>query len=157
RQIADALSVTLTQYERGELDRVATNHGDAYDQYLRAVALFRQEAPDDEMGLIEPTRLLEASLKLDPDFADAWALLAQAHAWSYFDTARPEDGAAARAAFERAFAIYPDLPEAKLARGVYELYVTKDLDQAIADFTAFAKLRPSSGVAESMLGFALRR
>ena len=157
RQVAAALSATLTQYERGELDRVATNSGDAYDRYLRALALFRQDTPEDESGLVEPKRLLDEALRLDPDFADAWALLSQAHGWSYFDAPVPEEAAAAKAAFERAFALDPELPEARLARGIYELYASKDFDRAIVDFDAFAKLRPSSGTAESMLGYALRR
>ena len=50
RQVADALAATLTQYERGELQRVVTNSGDAYDRYLRAVAVFRQETPTDRHG-----------------------------------------------------------------------------------------------------------
>src|SRR5262249_42493600 len=37
RQVADALTATLTKYEHGELDRVGTNNGDAYDHYLRAL------------------------------------------------------------------------------------------------------------------------
>ena len=42
RQVADALAATLNSYERGELDRVATNSGDAYDRYLRALAKLRR-------------------------------------------------------------------------------------------------------------------
>jgi len=157
RKVADALSATLTQYERGELDRVPTNNGDAYDRYLHAIALMRQEAPDDELGVVEPKRLLREALVLDPEFAEAWALLSQAHGWTYFATSQAEEGVAAKDAFERAFAIDPELADARLARGIYELYVARDLDAAIADFTEYSKLRPSSGVAEAMLGFALRR
>jgi len=157
RQVADALSATLTQFERGELDRVPTTSGDAYDRYLHAVALMRQETPDDELGVVEPKRLLREAIALDPEFADAWALLSQAHGWTFFATSKPEEGASAKDAFERAFAIDPALAEARLARGIYELYVTRDLDRAIADFDEYSKLRPSSGIAEAMLGFALRR
>ena len=157
RKVADALSATLTQYERGELERVPTSNGDAYDRYLHAVALMRQEAPDDELGVVEPKRLLHEAIALDPEFADAWALLSQAHGWTYFATSKADEGAAAKDAFERAFAIDPELADARLARGIYELYVARDLDGAIADFTEYSKLRPSSGVAEAMLGFALRR
>ena len=123
RQVAEALAATLSAYERGELDRVGTNSGDAYNRYLRAVALYRQPVPDDETGLVEPKQLLEEALRFDPDYADALALLSQANTWRHFYSPRLADGVAARQAFERALTIDPQLPEARLARGLYAMYV----------------------------------
>jgi TolB-like protein len=157
RQVADSLSATLSRSERDTLDRVATNSGDAYDRYLRAVALFRRPAPNDPEGLIEPKRLLGDALRFDPDYADAHALLSQANTWSFFLSRQPADGAAARKAFERALSIDPQLPEAHLARGMYAMYVTENMDQALADLEGVTRVRPSSGQAYSVLGFALRR
>ena len=131
RQVAEALAATLSGYEKGELDRVGTNSGDAYNRYLRAVALFRRPSPNDDTGLVEPKRLLEEALRFDPDHADALALLSQAETWMYFYSSRLADGAAARQAFERALAIDPQLPEAQLARGSYAIYVTADLGLAL--------------------------
>ena len=89
RQVATALSATLTRQERGELDRVATNSGDAYDRYLHAVALYRRPTPDDEFGLIAPKRLLEEALGFDPNYADAYALLSQIQTWESFQQRAP--------------------------------------------------------------------
>jgi len=157
RQVADALAATLTRYERGELDRVATNNGDAYDRYLQAVALFQRPVPADEAGLVEPKRLLQEALRLDPNYADALALLSQANTWMFFDSQRPADGAEAKQAFEHALAIDPQLPEALLARGLYAIYVTDDLDQALADLQIVTQLRPNSAAAFMAFGAALRR
>jgi TolB-like protein len=158
RQLADALSATLTRVDKGDLDRVATNSGDAYDRYLRAVALYRRPTPKDETGLTEPRRLLAEALQFDPEFADAQALLSMANTWRFFqDTHSKEDGAAAQQALDRAFAIDPKLPEARLARGLHAMYVSRNLDQALDDLTAVVQLRPNSGEAHSTLGFALRR
>ena len=62
RKVAAALAATLGSYERGELERVATNNGDAYNFYLRAAALWRQSTPDDELGVDESRRQLVQAL-----------------------------------------------------------------------------------------------
>ncbi|HET7064644.1 MAG TPA: TIR domain-containing protein, partial [Rudaea sp.] len=157
RQVAAALSATLSRAERGELDRVATNSGDAYDRYLRALAVFRNETPDDDTGVAESRRLLEEAVAFDPDYADAQALLSQAQTWTFFARRLPADGAAAKKTFERALAIDAQLPEAQLARGLYMMYVADDLDGALVDLASVVLLRPNSATAHSALGFALRR
>jgi len=157
RLVAEALAATLTRHERGELDRIATNSGDAYDRYLRAVALFRKPVPKDDSGLVEAKRLLGDALRFDPDYPDALALLSQANTWTFFQNRRREDGAAAKKALERALAIDPQLPEAQLARGLYAMYVAEDVDQALADLGSVVQSRPSSAEAHSVLGYALRR
>src|SRR6202451_1606186 len=93
RQVADALAATLTQYERGELQRVVTNSGDAYDRYLRAVAVFSKDASNDTAGLAESRRLLEEAVGLDPGYSDALALLSQVDTFAFQNTQRSDDGA----------------------------------------------------------------
>jgi tetratricopeptide (TPR) repeat protein len=157
RQVADALTATLTQYERGELERVGTNSGDAYDRYLRALALFHQPVPDDEHGLTEPRRLLKEALRFDPDYTDALALLAQADTFAFQDSAHPDDGVEAKQMLERALAIDPQLPEGLLARGLYTMYVARDPDRAMTDIQVAVRVRPNSVRAHAALGLALRR
>jgi len=157
RKVAAALAATLGSYERGELERVATNNGDAYNFYLRAAALWRQQTPDDEVGVVKSRLQLEQALRLDPDYTDALALLSQACTWLYFNLQHEADGACAKTNYERALALDPQLPEARLARGLYEMYVTSDLDQALIDLDAVVRQRPNAAEAHSVLGFALRR
>ena len=102
RQVASALAATLTGHERGELDRVATNSGDAYDRYLRAVASFKIPSGSEYKKLDEPKRLLEESLRFDPDYTDALAMLSRVNTWAYIFGERPEDATAAKKAYERA-------------------------------------------------------
>jgi TolB-like protein len=157
RQVADALAATLTQYERGELQRVATNSGDAYDRYLRAVAVFRQETPTDRTGLVESRRLLEEAVHLDPSYSDALALLSQADSFAFQYSQRPEDGARAKQAIGRALAADSQLPEVQLARGLYSMYVSQDIEQAITDLSGVLRMLPNSSRAHAVLAFALRR
>lgn len=157
RQVADALAATLTQYERGELERVATNSGDAYDRYLRAVAIFSRDTPNDTADLLESRRLLEEAVALDPGYSDALALLSQVDIYAYQHSVSSEDGARAKQAFERALAADPQLPEVQLARGLYAMYVSDDVGQAIIDLNGVLRMRPNSARAHAVLGFALRR
>ena len=157
RAVAEALTATLTAYERGELSHAGTNNGDAYRSYLKAVALFMQPDPDDDTGLAESERLLEEAVRLDPEFADAYALLSRASTLTYVHSELAADGERAKLAFGRALAIDPQLVDGRLARGLYELYVVRDLDRALADLEPVARLRPNSPAAQQALGFALRR
>ncbi len=158
KQVATALSATLTRQERGELDRVATTSGDAYDRYLRAVAAYRWESVKQFGSASEESkRLLEESIRMDPNFSDAYAFLSQIYTTDFTNHADPKLGDVARQAYERAFAIDPQLPEAKLARGLHALYVDKNLDQALNDLGEVVVLRPNSAEAQSSLGLALRR
>jgi len=157
RQVADALTATLSQYERGELERVGTNNGDAYDRYLRALALFQRTSPSDDAALAEPRRLLEEAVRFDSDYTDALALLSQTYIWAFQAKGHREDAVKAEQALQRALAIDPQLPEGILARGLYTMYVSHDPDRAMADLEVAVRVRPNSVRAHAALGFALRR
>ena len=157
RQVADSLLATLSRSDRGELERVGTNNGDAYDLYLRAMAGYPLDHTDDDYDVRQPKRLLEQAVKLDPGYADAYAFLSMVNTTSYFHRRRPEDAVAARRAFERAFEIDPGLPEARLARGMYATIVALDPGQALDDLQAVVRSRPSSARAHLQLGLTLRR
>jgi TolB-like protein/tRNA A-37 threonylcarbamoyl transferase component Bud32/Tfp pilus assembly protein PilF len=158
RQVADALAATLTSQERGELDRVATTSGDAYDRYLHAVAAYRWDKPGQFGRAGEQTkRLLEDALRFDPNYADAYAFLSQIQTGDAFEKADSKEGVAALQAYERALALDPQLPEAQLARGLHALYISKNLDQALSDLGHVAEVRPNSAEAQRAFGSALRR
>jgi len=156
-KIAAALEATLSSYERGELERVGTNNGDAYNLYLRAQAVSREALWQDDKGVVEWRRLLEQVLRLDPDYTDALALLSQACTRSFFNLKHKADADCAQQNYERALALDPRLPEARLARGLYEMYVRSDLDAAYADLDAVVRQRPNSAEAHQVLGLVLRR
>ncbi len=158
RQVADALAATLSSQERGELDRVATTSGDAYDRYLRSVAAYRWDKPG-QVGRAsdESKRLLEEALRFDPNYADAYAFLSQIYTTDASDKLNSKDGVAAQQAYESALALDPKLPEAQLARGLHALYISKNLDQALRDLSQVAEMRPNSAEAQRTFGLALRR
>ena len=88
----------------------------AYDAYLRGRAA--QTAGYSERTRTDTMRFYEAALRLDPDYAIAWARLAEICARTYgsgFDRA-DELVARARSSAGTALRLAPDLPEARLAQ-----------------------------------------
>jgi TolB-like protein/class 3 adenylate cyclase len=78
RQVATAVHAKLTPQESTQIARVATRNAEAYDLYLRALQAWRRVEIDEAVvrGMLES---LERAVALDPEFALAHALLAQAH------------------------------------------------------------------------------
>jgi TolB-like protein len=158
KQVADALTATITLQDRGELDRAATNNGDAYDLYLRALALVGSKIYIGVDSVTEAKQLLEQAIALDSQFVDAYALLSSMYTERFmYHGEKPEDKDAARQALDKAFELDPQLPENKLARGIYLLYVARYPSQALPDFEQVAAARPNSSIAQERLGLALRR
>lgn len=75
--ISNALTATLTNPESQKLKRIPTQNLEAYDNYLRARALLLQFfAGREESTRVEATRLLRASISLDPTFGEPYIELA---------------------------------------------------------------------------------
>jgi TolB-like protein/tetratricopeptide (TPR) repeat protein len=97
----------------GEIGRV---NAEAYDSYLRGRFYSLRQTPDDNQAAIVR---LERAVALAPDFASAYAELAQAYVWRLFLFAPSERSWEEKAfvAAEKALSIDPELPAAHLARG----------------------------------------
>jgi non-specific serine/threonine protein kinase len=128
RKIAEALRITLTPQEQAELAVKPTGNMQAYDLYLRGKSYARRLTRQDlEFGL----QMFDNAVSLDPQFALAYAAMANAWAQHHYNYTR--DAASmerARAAAERAAALQPFLPEAFVARA-WIAYASGQHDTAI--------------------------
>ncbi len=83
--IAEQLNSKLSGSEKQEVDAKPTNNSEAYDAYLRGLAFF--ESPDalptDFQSAVES---FETAVRLDPNFALAWARLSNAHSSLFFNS-----------------------------------------------------------------------
>jgi TolB-like protein/Tfp pilus assembly protein PilF len=86
----------------------------AYELFLRGRFEFNKKSPE---GLRRSIALFGEAVRLDPQFALAWAETAAAHGWliSFFAESREIGLPPMRAAAERALALSPDLPETQRA------------------------------------------
>lgn len=158
RHIAQAVRVALSPSESQRLAQVPTPSPEAYDLYLRAVALER----DDRFTartLARTQTLLEQALQVDPDFALALAALSRVHTYHVdagFDVS-PQRLQQARERAEQALAQDPDLAEAHWALALYFYYGFLDFERALTELDRVLVLQPHQAEAHAYRGFVLRR
>jgi adenylate cyclase len=116
KAIVDALKVTLLPAEKKAIESRGTSNVEAYDLYLMA----RQQWISGPFGSLRReqaiTRLCRQATLLDPDYAQAWALMGLAQAELHFVHGHDED---ALPSAERAFEINPGLAEAHCIKARY--------------------------------------
>lgn len=117
RAIVDALQLTLLPKERQSIERRGTTSVEAYNLYLMA----RQQWISGTFGDVRRDEAIvrlcrEATTLLDPNYAQAWALMALAQAELRFWHSKDVN---ALAAAERALEIDPKLPEAHCIKARY--------------------------------------
>jgi TolB-like protein len=154
--IADQLNAKLTGSEKQELAAKPTNNLEAYDAYLRGLELFRK---NDDPSYQSAEQFLKQAVRLDPNFALAWALLARVNAIRFFNGDDATEGrrAATREALDHALRLHPDLAEVQLAQGYYQYWVERDYDAAGRRFAELLTKWPNNAEILEALGLILRR
>lgn len=156
-EIATALRATLGAAERALVEKVPTKNVPAYEAYLRGLAAEGHDS--NSVNSEDCIRAYGEAVKLDPQFALAWAKLSIAQSLSYWmnwdrTAARL---AASKKALEKAGSLAPDTGEFYLARGYYHYRGEKNYEAAIRDFEEAKKRLPNSADALVALGFIDRR
>jgi serine/threonine-protein kinase len=102
--------------------------------------------------------LFEQAIKLDPNFALAYAGLSMVESWAYhsFDPVPARREKARRNAVE-ALRLQPDLPEAHLALGFSYYYGDRDYQRALAEFEMAKRGLPNEAEAYMAIGAIQRR
>ena len=116
KAIVDALKVKLLPEEKKAIERRGTTNVDAYNLYLMARQQWiggPQGNPRREEAVI---RLCQQATAVDPEYAQAWALMGFAQLELRFWHGRDEN---ALPAAERALAINPKMPEALCIKARY--------------------------------------
>jgi non-specific serine/threonine protein kinase len=128
RKIATALRITLTPQEHAALATKPTDNLQAYDLFLRAKSHARRMTRQD---LELAYQMFQQAVVLDPDFALAYAAMANAAALHHYNYGRQTLWMErAEAAAEQAAALRPDLPETEVARA-WVLHTRKRHDEAV--------------------------
>src|SRR2546423_6705333 len=111
RAIVDALKVKLLPEEKKAIEQHGTENVEAYNLFLMARQTYATGAESDARRLDAIIRMCRRAVEIDPNYADAWALIALAENVLLWSVGR-QGGDAGLAAAERALALNPDLAEA---------------------------------------------
>ena len=140
KAIVEALKIKLMPNEKKAIETRGTSNVDAYNVYLIARQQWISGSygdPRRDEGIV---RLCQQATLLDPDYAQAWALMALAQAELRFWHARDEDPLPAA---ERALALDPTLPEAHCVKARY-LEDEGRAEEAERQIKTALKLNPDS-------------
>jgi TolB-like protein len=157
RAITDQLQVVLVGDQKTRLAQKTTRSADAHQQYLRGQFFWHQRG---YQNLQNAVAAYQAALAADPDYADAWAGLAQTYAIlpEYFDpdptntASAPDTVAMALDAANRALRLDPALSSALLARAYIRGARQYDWAGAEADFRAVIASNPQDATAHQWYG-----
>ena len=157
KKIASALQAKLSPNEKARLDHRPTQNPDAYLFFVQAHDYFSQRDMFHDTSLkAEP--LFEQAIKLDPNFAGAFAGLSMVESWLYHSSdpvsARREK---ARLNADEALRLQPDLPEGHLALGFSYYYGDRDYERALAEFEIAKRGLPNEAQAYLAIGSIQRR
>jgi serine/threonine protein kinase/Tfp pilus assembly protein PilF len=161
--IGATLQAKLTGREERALAVRSTNNPEAYDAYLRGLALegrgtYAYSSSNDLAR--KATDSYERAVQLDPDFAIAWARLSRADALIYFncdDSTCVARRDAAKRALENAQKLAPNSTETLLALGYFQYLVLHDNESAKTTLTGLSKTLPGSSDLPRVLGSIARR
>jgi TolB-like protein/predicted Zn-dependent protease len=156
--IAEQLDTKLSGSEKQELAAKPTNSSEAYDAYLRGLA-FSERAEGLYSDLQDGIQAFETAVRLDANFAIAWARLAQAHCTLFFNAtdASAARRDAARKALDSAMRLQPGLLETQLAEAYYYYMVERDYDHARNIFEQIRVRSPNNSEAARALALISRR
>jgi len=157
QKIATSLQAKLSPNEKERLDRPPTRNSDAYLLYVQAHDYANR--PDHSRdATLNAERLYEQAIKLDPNFAAAFAALSQLESWVYhsFDPV-PARREKARITAEKSLELNPDLAEGHLALGFSYYYGERDYTRALAEFEIAKNGLPNQADAYLAIGAIQRR
>jgi TolB-like protein/Flp pilus assembly protein TadD len=157
QKIASSLQAKLSPNEKERLDRRPTQNSDAYLLFLQAHDYAsRMDIFHDAPSKAVP--LFEQAIKLDPNFALAFAGLSMAESWLYHSSdPMPARREKARLHADEALRLQPDLPEGHLALGFSYYYGDRDYERALAEFEIAKRGLPNNAQAYMAIGAIQRR
>ncbi|MEP7270624.1 MAG: winged helix-turn-helix domain-containing protein [Acidobacteriota bacterium] len=156
-QVARALSLRLTSDERKLLARRYTNNSEAYQAYTRGLFFWNKRTED---GLTRSIEYFKEAIEKDPNYAQAWAGLADTYAiigyLGYKVLPNKEAFEKTLEAANRSLEIDPTMAEAHIALSVVKAYRDNDLHGAEEEAKKAISLKANFATAHHRYSIYLR-
>jgi DNA-binding winged helix-turn-helix (wHTH) protein/TolB-like protein len=150
QKIIYGLQLNLTSAETERLKRDAPQHPLAYEYYLRGVDFYAKNR------LPQAIEMLTKSLKLDRNYALAWAHLGSTYtAQASLNFGGRDDYARAQDAYQKALALNPEQNEARISMATF-LTDTGRVEEAVPLLRDVLKSNPTIAQAHWDLSYAYR-
>jgi serine/threonine protein kinase/tetratricopeptide (TPR) repeat protein len=152
--IAEQLDAKLVQRIN---TKPPTTNAAAYNAYLRGMGIEHSQAGGNVYE--EAAASYAEAVRLDPNFALAWARLSIVRSFLYYHDVNPSANSAAsvKEAADRAMSLAPELGEAWLAQGTYRSRVLNDPAKAVEAYREAQKRLPNSALVNEYMAYAERR
>jgi TolB-like protein len=155
--IANALQTELSSEELALVSDMPTENMAAYNAYLRGLHTYEAGGYVGTASDREAVAAFEEAVRLDPEFAVAWAGLATARVRGYCCEYEPEQSAAALEALDKARTLQPGLLESELAWAEYQYRVRNDYSPALATLEAVQEQVAGNVYALQLMAWLNRR
>ena len=157
RQVASELQASLNQEEQERLDERPTDNPQAYRLYMQGREYLGRTVFDRD-NLIAAEVLLKKAVELDPEFAQAWGVLAYTYGRLYWLHGRRTDQLKKlEEAAEWAHFYGPELAETYLANGVYLYWTSSNNWQTLDQFESALQIFPNEPMLHFMTALTHRR
>jgi serine/threonine protein kinase/tetratricopeptide (TPR) repeat protein len=137
--IVRALRVVLSEGEKRAIESAPTQNVEAYEYYLRGRQFFHQWS---RTGIQYARRMFERAIDLDPNYAIAYAGIADccSFLYMYWDGSRANlEGA--ETASRKGLELAPEIAESHASRG-FALTLSRDYAGAVREFETAVRLNP---------------
>jgi TolB-like protein/Tfp pilus assembly protein PilF len=147
-EIGNVLSARFATRSSGRTAKRGTTNEEAYRLYLQGMYLYGKRTPADANKAVE---VLEQAVRLDPNYAVAWAGLAQTHRYitTFAGSKAKEEYQKSTEALNKALALDENLADAHCALCVYKMSYEWDFDGAERECKRAIQLDPNSSQAHS--------
>ena len=133
-KIARSLRARFTGAEQAALSARPTENAEAYEAYLRGLALWNSLTTSPRV-MEKNVLYFNRAVQLDPNFGLAWASLSTVHSFIYAEYERtPQRLALARETLDKAMSLDPNSGETQFALGLFRYRGLNDYDGALSAF-----------------------
>ena len=155
-KIAQTLAFELTSVENKLFARRGTDNTEAYEKYLRGRFYQSQNTPD---GLNRSIEFFEQAIALDPNFAEAYAGIADANIILFNFGIRPAAATTrqARESLNRALQLDPDLSSAYTPLALIQFLIDRNWTEAEKSLKRAIELNPNNADAYHRYAYFLMR